>query len=326
MNHRLSSPSGTSLQSFSDPRYINEKFTPGRWLERRQIDVPSCTVVSGSYKRENPVVGGFQTEDVHFFDFSLAGRPEDAKGYLVDFFKIPQPLGEINFIPAGHRYVGGSGWGTQNNLFVFLNARALREEDEPMAEVLPSPALQSFMNLHSNRIRFLLTQINRELYNPGFASELMVEGLAITLLAETTRLLKQAESTFTVRGGLSPSALRKIKDRALDGGKPPSLLELATMCNLSRRHLTRAFRESTGQTIGQFIQQIAMNRAAYLLRETDQPVAIIAQELGFATTSAFSTAFRRFTGESPREFRHCEPTRAVRCQAALRGPGHHLTR
>lgn len=306
MNHSLHSSSANALQCFSDPRYINEKFTPGRWLEHRQINVPSCTVVSGSYKRESPVVGGFQTEDVHFFDFSLAGRPADAKGYLVDFFKIPQPLGEINFVPAGHRYIGGSGKSTQNNLFVFLNARALREEDEPMAEVLSSPALRSFMSLHSNRIRFLLTQINRELCNPGFATELMIEGLAITLLAETTRLLKQAESAFTAKGGLSPSALRMIKERAMDGGKPPSLLELATMCNLSRRHLTRAFRESTGQTIGQFIQQIAMNRAAHLLRETDQPVAVIAQELGFATTSAFSTAFRRFTGESPREFRYCE--------------------
>lgn len=316
MNHRLPSSSERSLQSFSDPQYINERFTPGHWLERRQIDVPSCTVVSGSYKRESPVVGGFQTEDVHFFDFSLAGRPADAKGYLADFFRIPQPLGEINFVPAGHRYVGGGGKSLQNNLFVFLNAKALREEDEPMAEILSSPALRSFMNLHSNRIRFFLTQINRELCNPGFASELMIEGLAITLLAETSRLLKQAESAFTARGGLSPTALRKIKDRAMDGGKPPSLLELATMCNLSRRHLTRAFKESTGQTIGQFIQQIAMNRAAYLLRETDQAVAIIAQEAGFATTSAFSTAFRRFTGESPQKFRHCEPTHLEICSGS----------
>jgi AraC-like DNA-binding protein len=39
------------------------------------------------------------------------------------------------------------------------------------------------------------------------------------------------------------------------------------------------------------------------LRTTDKPIGIIAEELGFANASSFSTVFRRLTGESPRDFR-----------------------
>jgi AraC family transcriptional regulator len=226
----------------------------------------------------------------------------------VDCFRDPQPLGDVLFVPAGYRYQGGGNQGTQSALFVFLHAQSLREEDAAVADALASPRLQDFMSLRSNRIRLILTQISREMFNPGFGSELMIEGLATTLLVETARLLKQEDERFSARGGLAPVSLRKIRERVQDGNKPPTLEELAVLCNLSRRHLMRAFRESTGQTIGQYIQHALLERARNLLRETDLPVSVIAHELGFISASTFSTTFRRLTGEPPRDYRLREST------------------
>lgn len=292
-----------SLPRLTTPAYLQAKFNSGHWLERRQMDAPSYTAICGRYQREAPVSGGFHSENMHFFDLSLAGRAADSRGRLVDCFREPQPLGEVLFVPAGYRYQGGSGQGTQTALFLFLHSDPLREEDAAVADALASPRLQDFMNLRSDRIRFILTQISREMYNPGFGSDLMIEGLATTLLVETARLLKQEEDWHSAKGGLAPVSLRKIRERVQDGGKQPTLEELATLCNLSRRHLMRAFRESTGQTIGQYIQHSLLERARLLLRETDLPVSLVAQELGFISASTFSTTFRRLTGESPRDYR-----------------------
>ena len=188
-------------------------------------------------------------------------------------------------------------------MFVFLNAGKLRVEDPELAEILALPGKEDFMDLRCDRIRFLLSQISRELYDPGFASELMIEGLSTTLLAETARLLQQTKQSMSTRGGLAPINLRRIQERINEGGQPPSLEERASLCHLSRRQLMRGFRESTGQTVGQFIKETLLEKAQLLLRTTDMPVGIIGEELGFGNASSFSTVFRRMTGESPRDFR-----------------------
>jgi AraC family transcriptional regulator len=159
------------------------------------------------------------------------------------------------------------------------------------------------MDLRCTRIHSLLSQISRELYNPGFASEMMVEGLSMALLVETARLQRELQEKSVSGGGLAPVNLRRIRERVLELGTPPSLESLAALCNLSKRHMMRAFRESTGQTIGLFIQQSALDKARHRLRNTDAPIGDIAAELGFKTNSSFSTAFRRLTGESPRKYR-----------------------
>jgi AraC family transcriptional regulator len=304
--------SGTGLSQFSDPGFLNERFNPGAWLDRRQLNTPSAVVISGNYERKESILGEIYTENVHFYDLCLAQRAAGSRGQLVDDFRAPQPLGDVLFVPAGSRYVGGGGPGKQHNMFVFLHAGKLRAEDPQLAEILASPGREEFMDLRCDRIRYLLTQISRELYNPGFASEMMVEGLSMTLLAETARLVQEAHGSDSCRGGLAPVNLRRIRERVLELGAPPSLEELAAMCKLSKRHLMRAFRESTGQTIGQFIQYSALEKARHWLRNSDKSIGAIASELGFANISSFSTAFRRLTGESPRAYR--AGTSAVACR------------
>jgi AraC family transcriptional regulator len=104
-------------------------------------------------------------------------------------------------------------------------------------------------------------------------------------------------------GGLPGWRLRRIEERVRAEGKPPTLDELAGICAMSPRHLTRAFRQQTGQSIGVFVEEVRAARARSLLAAGETSLKEIADRLGFAQASALSTAFRRATGETPSAYR-----------------------
>jgi AraC family transcriptional regulator len=84
--------------------------------------------------------------------------------------------------------------------------------------------------------------------------------------------------------------------------EPPTLAELAGLCKLSVRQLTRGFRTSRGCSIGDHVAHSRLDNAKQLL-STEQSVKAIAYSLGFSSPSSFSYAFRRSVGETPRQFR-----------------------
>lgn len=63
------------------------------------------------------------------------------------------------------------------------------------------------------------------------------------------------------------------------------------------------FREAYGASPHQYILAKRVERAKALLLATDLPIAEIALETGFSSQSHLTTAFGRFTGVPPAEFR-----------------------
>lgn len=53
----------------------------------------------------------------------------------------------------------------------------------------------------------------------------------------------------------------------------------------------------------EFLARARMIRAMELLEEQEPQVTEVAYATGFESVSAFSTAFRRFTGETPSQYR-----------------------
>jgi len=165
--------------------------------------------------------------------------------------------------------------------------------------------LAACMDVRGEPIRTGLKRLAGEAQAPGFASDLLVEGLGLTVMAEIARYLHQARAPSpAIRGGLPPWQLRLIAD-AVESlpDAPPSLTDLAALCGISTRHLMRAFKQSTGQTITAYAEAARLRHATRLLCETDLPLADIARQLGFAAPSGFSHAFRRAIGEPPSAFR-----------------------
>jgi len=77
----------------------------------------------------------------------------------------------------------------------------------------------------------------------------------------------------------------------------------AQKCELTSRRLSTLVKKVFDLTPGQFIAKIRLDAATQLLRETDLSVSEVAHRCGFYDHSAFTRAFRKATGTTPRSFR-----------------------
>lgn len=161
-------------------------------------------------------------------------------------------------------------------------------------------------NLRDPDILDGMRQLAREALAPGFASALLVESIGTAMLIRLARHQGPSARQEAVRGGLAPWQMRRISERLVDeeeGVAIPSLEELAALTGVSQGHLRRAFKQSTGSTLGEHIRQVQFERACRLLVTTDLSLAEIASRLGFAAPYGFTVAFRRSAGEAPSSYR-----------------------
>ncbi len=82
-----------------------------------------------------------------------------------------------------------------------------------------------------------------------------------------------------------------------------SLDVLADIAAMSRFHWHRVFHGMTGETCADAVRRIRLNRAASWLSQTDQPVARIAERIGYANEQSFVRAFRMAYRMTPNAFR-----------------------
>jgi len=115
------------------------------------------------------------------------------------------------------------------------------------------------------------------------------------LLDVCERQLQEAEAETSFVGRVKWLLINRV-------GSPPRLDDAARQLGISPRGLRRRLAEA-GTTFQSLLDEVRMQTASRLLRESDAPVATIAYELGFGTPSDFSRAFRKWTGESPTTFR-----------------------
>lgn len=84
----------------------------------------------------------------------------------------------------------------------------------------------------------------------------------------------------------------------------PWMLEtLAAEVGVSRSHLAECFAQLIGQPPMHYLAQWRIQLAARMLADSSAKVAGVALDVGYASESAFSRAFKRFTGVSPAHWR-----------------------
>jgi AraC-like DNA-binding protein len=96
-----------------------------------------------------------------------------------------------------------------------------------------------------------------------------------------------------------------------DPAHPWRLEELAHAAALSRTAFAVRFRDTVGVPPLTYLLTWRMSLAARTLRQDATPVAVLAREVGYGSESAFSNAFKRAMGTSPRNYRH-SPKAATR--------------
>jgi AraC family transcriptional regulator len=210
----------------------------------------------------------------------------------------PYPSGTLGFCPAGltvrnvllpaARYVQVL-WNTDlySTLLPELGAAASRFElTYPLQDALLSQIVTTLVQIEG-----------------GFAEKILVETLGTALLIRIARRFV-GHLPLPTSGGLSPERLQRVRDYVeahLDDDL--SLTILAGIACLSPYHFSRSFKQATGVRPQRHVIQRRIERAKRLLRQTRQPLALIAQEAGFADQSHLTQMFRREMGMTPGRFR-----------------------
>jgi AraC family transcriptional regulator len=272
-----------------------------------EIRVPVATAQIVCFHMTDPADNILREEESFWLDLCLTPRPRNARACYRDHWAPHRwkRLGTLFALPPGETMQARSDGGLpQTSILCHLRRDPIRQWFDRELE-WTDRRLEASLDIRDANLRSLLLRLAEEIRHPGFASAVLVELMAGQIAIELSRYWTAIQEGPTT-GGLAAWRLRLIDERLREVSDAPSLTELAKLCNLSVRQLTRGFRMSRNRSIGDHVAQCRIDNAKQMLA-TAQSVKAIAYTLGFASPSSFSAAFRRATGETPRQFRQRLP-------------------
>lgn len=105
-----------------------------------------------------------------------------------------------------------------------------------------------------------------------------------------------------LRAATDPRLAPVLKRIHADPARPWRLDELARTAAMSRTVFAAHFKAVAGVAPLAYVTQWRMRLATHALRRRSVPVTVLARDLGYASESAFSHAFKRVVGVSPARF------------------------
>jgi AraC family transcriptional regulator len=148
--------------------------------------------------------------------------------------------------------------------------------------------------------KILLTIANE--VRTGFLDRILADALSTALAVRIVRrFVDPSKITLAPSNGLSRERLQRVRDHIeanLDDGL--TLADLAGVACLSTYHFSRSFKQAVGVGPRRYVMQRRVERAKTLIRRSNQPLALIAQEVGFTDQSHLTCFFRRETGTNTR--------------------------
>jgi AraC family transcriptional regulator len=158
--------------------------------------------------------------------------------------------------------------------------------------------LDSRVDLQGGSPAWLMMKIYREFRRFESDSPSLIEGWMLELLAETSGLANQPIEARAPRWFAGVTELLRAHFSETLG-----LRTIASAAGVHAVHLARCFRKFKGCTMGQYVRMLRIEHAAGRIAGSDDPLAEIALETGFADQSHLSRVFKLHTGMLPGEFR-----------------------
>ncbi len=279
-------------------------FQPNSLLQvDAELIAPVATAQLVRFHFAEPIDHTSAEDDNYRLDLCLTPRPGNARACYPNHWNASrfERIGNLFLLPPGEPLrTRSDGCCEQSSMIFHINSekiQALFEEELHWTD----RRLLASLDVRDANIHSLMTRLVQEAKQPGFASDMLVELISAQIAIELTRYCTGADET-AVQGGLAGWRLRVIEERLREVREAPTLQELADLCRLSVRQMTRGFRASKGFSIGDYVAESRVEHAKLLLA-SDQSVKAIAYTLGFASPSSFCYAFRRATGATPGQYR-----------------------
>ena len=229
--------------------------------------------------------------DYHQLVLSLSGRAE---------FEVDGCGGEVCrmracLVPgdAEHQFAG---MGDNRMLILDLDERDTSPEDlSLLAELFESPRYPTLDADFQNLLSYAGAELARYGSDPHLARALggvLLRALHLRLFGERGRSAVAGLDIGRLDAYIVEHLARRI-----------TVIELAQVACLSPSHFHAQFKDSVGLTPHQYLLKTRLDHAARLLRESPLPLVRIAEECGFSSQSALTTAMRRYVGLTPKRLR-----------------------
>ncbi|WP_278959758.1 helix-turn-helix transcriptional regulator [Aquipseudomonas alcaligenes] len=229
--------------------------------------------------------------DYHQLVLSLSGRAE---------FEVDGCGGEVCrmracLVPgdAEHQFAG---MGDNRMLILDLDERDTSPEDlSLLAELFESPRYPTLDADFQNLLSYAGAELARYGSDPHLARALggvLLRALHLRLFGERGRSAVAGLDIGRLDAYIVEHLARRI-----------TVIELAQVACLSPSHFHAQFKDAVGLTPHQYLLKTRLDHAARLLRESPLPLVRIAEECGFSSQSALTTAMRRYLGLTPKRLR-----------------------
>lgn len=185
------------------------------------------------------------------------------------------------------------------SLNVFSNAlTSLYGEKADSASILDQSGFED------DALLSLLKVLKTEAYLPS-ANALLINGVAQSIAVHLARNYVSVSQNNRTHGSHLPAyklkrVIQWMQDHLIEEF---SLRVLAEQADMSEFHFNRLFKQSTGMPPSQFHIKLRLDLAKRLLRETQNSIISIANDVGYSNPSHFAQLIKRETGMTPREYR-----------------------
>lgn len=162
--------------------------------------------------------------------------------------------------------------------------------------------LPPLLSMPSALISLLAEEIGKD--DPG--QEVILDRMLDLLLIHTLRAWfagPESGAPAWYQADSDPVVGRALKMIHNNPAHPWTVASLAERAGVSRAAFARRFHELVGEPPMTFLTGWRLALAADLLRESDATIASVAEQVGYGSAFALSTAFKRVRGMSPQQYR-----------------------
>jgi AraC-like DNA-binding protein len=219
------------------------------------------------------------------------------------------PMDGLELRSTQERYNGILSVSPGEDVFILGSHFQLEGDARFLLDILP-PIVMLQNELQKESLRWAVERMLREMRDPQPGSTLIAQQVAYTLLIEALRLHLVDDLQcgtgwlFALADNRMAAALSSLHQ---EPARAWTLQELARSAGMSRTAFAQTFKKTVGKPPMEYLTHWRMTLAAKRRLQPGETISSIAPTLGYKSESAFSTAFKRQWGASPREYHrvHC---------------------
>lgn len=133
-------------------------------------------------------------------------------------------------------------------------------------------------------------------FEAALTDETTLDGMQ-TLALTLSSCFKQAPSGNQLIASIQTYISKNYHDPDL------SLKKISEEFSISESYFSYLFKAETGRNFSEYLEELRMQQAIQLLKETDIPLSELYHHLGYNNPNSFRRAFKKVYGASPKEFR-----------------------